>query len=203
MGLGRSRLWDAGKRFARRLYHLTHGRASSIRSSCASVHAVYGASSRIGEGVFVDKDVIIGDYSYVNRDSTVEKCDIGRYCSISSGVRINPWNHDLRHCSTSPYLGGSDKDIRERVMIGDDVLISVNVVVLSGVRLATGAVVAAGAVVTKDVEPYEIVGGVPAKHIGWRFDASQREALLKTKGLKGKPETARLKLEQALCHESK
>lgn len=203
MGLGSSWLWDSGKRLARRFYHLAHGRASSIRSSRASVHAVYGCQVRIGGGSFVDKDVVIGDYSYVNRDSTVEKCDIGRYCSISSGVRINPWNHNLKHCSTSPTLGGSDKDLRERVTIEDDVLISVNVVVLSGVRLATGAVVAAGAVVTKDVEPYEIVGGVPAKHIGWRFDASQREALLKTQGLKEGPTTARAKLEAALCFGAK
>jgi len=62
-------------------------------------------------------------------------------------------------------------------VIGHDVLISLNAIVLSGVTVGNGAVIGAGAVVTKDVKPYEIVGGVPAKHIGWRFEEMEREML--------------------------
>ena len=56
-------------------------------------------------------------------------------------------------------------------------MISLNCVILEGVEIGDGAVIGAGAVVTKSVEPYEIVGGVPAKHIGWRFDESERELI--------------------------
>lgn len=163
-------LWDVIKRAYRRLWFVFHGRGGAIQSSRASTHARYGRAARIGVNTVVDKDVRIGSYSYVNRDSVIEKCDIGAYCSISSGVRINPWVHDIKAPSTSPSLDGSSVDLRKRVFVGDDVLISVNAVILSGVRLEQGCVVAAGAVVTKDVLPYEVVGGVPAKHIGWRFE---------------------------------
>lgn len=59
---------------------------------------------------------------------------------------------------------------REKVIIGNDVLISLNVIVLEGVTIGNGAIIGAGAVVTRDVKPYEIVGGIPAKHIKFRFD---------------------------------
>lgn len=190
MRLGGLWVWDIAKRISRKVFFLATGKVFTIRSSRASVHAQYGTSVKIGTGSVVDRDVAIGAYSYVNRDSTLEKCIIGRYCSISSGVRINPWNHDLRHVSTSPILGGSSKDLRETVVIEDDVLISVNVVILSGVRLGTGSVIAAGAVVTKDVAPYEIVGGVPAKHLGWRFDEAVRNRLINSGGLQLPPKYA-------------
>lgn len=190
MPLGNLWIWDIGKRAARKAFFLIKGRAIDIKSSRASVHAHYGTAVKVGAGAVIDRDVVIGDYSYVNRDSTVEKCVIGRYCSISSGVRINPWNHDLRHASTSPILGGSTNDLRDQVSIDDDVLISVNAVILSGVRIGTGGVVAAGAVVTNDVKPYEIVGGVPAKHIGWRFDEQTRERLVNSDGLSLAPSEA-------------
>lgn len=199
MRLGSLWVWDIAKRIFRKAFFLATGRVFDIWSSRASVHARYGTAVKIGVGSVVDRDVAIGAYSYVNRDSTVEKCVIGRYCSISSGVRINPWNHNLNHVSTSPILGGSSEDLRETVEIEDDVLISVNVVVLSGVHLGTGSVVAAGAVVTKDVAPYEIVGGVPAKHIGWRFDESVRTCLIDSGGLKMPPQEALETLSEAFA----
>jgi acetyltransferase-like isoleucine patch superfamily enzyme len=63
------------------------------------------------------------------------------------------------------------------VNIGHDVWIGHGVTILPGVTIGTGAVVGAGAVVSKDVEPYEIVGGVPARHIRWRFEKPEAEAL--------------------------
>ena len=76
---------------------------------------------------------------------------------------------------------------RAPVVIGHDVLISLNAVILKGVHIGNGAVIGAGAVVTKDIEPYEIVGGVPAKHIGWRFDPETRERIEQSKWWEKEP----------------
>ena len=107
---------------------------------------------------------------------------MGKFCSISSGVFINPYEHDYTVITTHPIIRkGISDNSRPIVFIGNDVLISLNVVITSGVTIGDGAVIGAGAVVTKDVKPYEIVGGVPAKHIKWRFDESKRSRLLEQK----------------------
>jgi len=69
--------------------------------------------------------------------------------------------------------------VRGPVVIGNDVWVGYEALILSGVTIGDGSIVAARALVRKDVEPYEIVGGNPAKHIGWRFDEPIREALLR------------------------
>lgn len=133
---------------------------------------------------------------------------IGRYCSINTTARIWN-NHSLDAITTSPildYPGFYDWELypeRQRfvekygkhkenhpfenseirnnkpVTIGNDVWIGANVVILPGVNISDGAVIAAGAVVTKDVEPYAIVGGVPAKVIRYRFSEENIKKLLK------------------------
>lgn len=102
---------------------------------------------------------------------------IGRYCSIASGVRFLGANHPIANFSTSAIfynklLGYNVKDIqRHDLMIEDDVWIGLNVCITCGCkRIGRGAIIGAGSVVTKDVEPYTIVGGVPAKFIRKRFD---------------------------------
>ncbi len=111
--------------------------------------------------------------SYINKTSSVENCEIGNLCSISSGVYINLFEHELSKRTTHFFAGGP-RAKRCKVKIGHDVPISLNEIVLEEVNIGNGAVIAAGAVVTKDVEPYEIVGGVPSKHISWRFDEVER-----------------------------
>lgn len=105
------------------------------------------------------------------------KITIGRYCSIASGVRFLGANHPIDHFSTSAIfynksLGYDVKDIqRYDLIIEDDVWIGLNVCITCGCkRIGRGAIIGAGSVVTKDVEPYTIVGGVPAKVIRKRFD---------------------------------
>ena len=112
---------------------------------------------------------------------------IGAYCSISSNVKIYlGGHHRIDWVSSYPFtaffneakdisdFGGSNGD----VIIGSDVWIAANVTILSGVHVGHGAVIANGAVVTKDVQAYEVVGGNPAKHIRFRFEAPIVKALL-------------------------
>lgn len=104
------------------------------------------------------------------------KLKIGNYCSIASGVMfILGADHALRHISTYPFkvkCMGENVEAASKgdIVIEDDVWIGYGATIMSGVHIGQGAVVAAGAVVTKDVPPYAVVGGVPAKVIKYRFD---------------------------------
>jgi len=127
----------------------------------------------------------MGRYTYVGNGSTVFGAELGRFCSIGPGVRIGLGIHPVDHVSTSPVFyshqnvfgatwapQGAIVDEFHKVIIGHDVWIGANALVMGGVRIGHGAIVGAGAVVTKDVEPYTIVGGVPAK---WIKDRLPRE----------------------------
>ena len=168
-----------------RQYNRIH--QTNIRSDDASLKARYGNGVSIADTVIVSSDVSIGKYSYVSPHSTLENCTVGNYCSISAGVNICPGEHDLYAISTHPLFARDEIPKRAPVVIGHDVLISLNAVILKGVHIGNGAVIGAGAVVTKDVEPYEIVGGVPAKHIGWRFDPETRERIEQSKWWEKEP----------------
>lgn len=141
----------------------------------------------------------IGAFSYIGLESTVEFTRIGRYCSIAPNVTLGPAEHNLNNFSTHPFADGNSGPLyrsaeflaiqtliprphagRGLVNIGHDVWIGTNVVVRKGVNIGNGAVVAAGSVVVRDVSPYEIVGGVPARTIRYRFEPSVVERLLKS-----------------------
>jgi len=124
----------------------------------------------------------IGDYTYVNRDCILDAAGgltIGNSVSISYRCNIMNGGHDMN----SPSFEGRHRPI----VICDYVWIGVGATILQGVRIGEGAVVAAGAVVTKDVDPYTVVGGCPAKVIGKRnehlsykcYDAKHRRFILK------------------------
>lgn len=123
-----------------------------------------------------------------------DKLKIGKFCSIACGATFlfTSANHTLRSLSTYPFpiffeeWGLDKKDIRSAwdnkgdIVIGNDVWIGYQAVILSGVTVGDGAIIGARALVTKDVPPYTIVGGVPAKPIRKRFDQAtiaQLEAL--------------------------
>lgn len=117
-----------------------------------------------------------------NRDS---KLEIGHFCSIAPGVTfILSADHPTDKVSTFPFkvkimgeaLEGTSKG---DIIVGDDVWIGYGATIMSGVKIGQGAVIAAGAVVTKDVPPYAIVGGVPAKIIKYRFSEEQISELIK------------------------
>lgn len=151
-------------------------------------------------------DATIGAFTYFV-DGSVYYTDIGRYCSIARGIVIGPGSHPMDWLSTHPFqfrndfrfkVGASfngaeayashkmDRQQRaastiRRVTIGNDVWIANGAFILPGVTVGDGAVIAAQAVVTRDVEPYTIVGGNPAKVIKKRFDDATIERLLRVK----------------------
>ena len=112
------------------------------------------------------------------------KLKIGSYCSIAGGtVFLLGGEHNISTISTYPFkskLYGVEREAGSKgnIIINDDVWIGENALICSGVTIGQGAIVAAGAVVTKDVEPYAIVGGNPARIIKYRFDESLRKKLL-------------------------
>jgi len=129
-----------------------------------------GVLTLLGKGVRIGANSNLGDYNYVNG---VGGLTIGENVLIGQFVSFHPQNH---------VIDDPDRPIKEQgtteqgIVVEDDVWIGARVTVLDGVRIGRGAVVAAGAVVTRDVPPYAIVGGVPARIIKWRRPPEAGEA---------------------------
>ena len=137
-----------------------------------------------------EKNNVLYQYS-INRDRLI----IGKFCSIACGAKfiLNSANHSLSSLSTYPFpiffeeWNLDVKNITEAwdnkgdIVIGNDVWIGYEAVILAGVTIGDGAVIGARAVVTKDIPPYTIVGGVPAKPIRKRFTQETIDLLLKIK----------------------
>jgi acetyltransferase-like isoleucine patch superfamily enzyme len=131
-------------------------------------------------------NVKVGYRSYANETMIRSATTIGRYCSIGRRCTINAAQHPTDWLSSHPLFFSADnaysRPYREQhlpLTIGNDVWIGDNAVIMGGVTIGDGAVIGAGAVVTKDVEPYQIVGGVPAKHLRYRFEQDIVDELLK------------------------
>lgn len=138
-------------------------------------------------------DSTLGKYSYVGYDSLIVKSIVGSYCSLAEGIIIGGAEHPMDWVSTSPVFqnvrhSGPTKRFAKidlptvkTTTIGNDVWIGNRAIVKQGITIGDGAVIGAGAVVTKDVEPYSIVVGCPAKHIKYRFNKDVVEELLQIK----------------------
>lgn len=140
----------------------------------------------------------IGCNTYIDHDSSLPNCSIGRYCSIGPKVHVVVPTHPTKtFVSTSPVFYSTAKQCGasyvktnkfneilsidgRNAIIGNDVWLGQGVTLIGGIRVGDGAIVAMNAVVTKDVPPYSIVGGVPAKIIKQRFNEEQVNALLKS-----------------------
>lgn len=125
----------------------------------------------------------IGEHSYSFASYIMRGTKIGKYCSIATGVVIHPAEHDIYSVSTSPNVPGhvynDEHGWSDGAVIGNDVWIGRNAIILQSCKhIGDGAIIAAGAIVTKDVPPYAIVGGVPAKIIKYRFSPTIIRKLL-------------------------
>lgn len=134
--------------------------------------------------------VTLGDYSYIASNAQISNCVIGKFCSIGPNCCCGLGIHPTNGISTSPMfystarqngisLCSENKVVESKeTVIGHDVFIGANVTILDGVTIGDGAVVGAGAVITKDIPPYAIAVGVPAKVVKFRFDNETIEKLL-------------------------
>lgn len=181
-------------RFIYRISILRSKRVSIPSSARFNLNTNFEGFNKIGENTCVS-NATIGKYSFIGDNSFFANSQIGRFCSIASNVTIVAETHPSHtFVSTSPIFFstlGQCNDVivsqnyyderlnidGKSVIIGNDVWIGRNVLIKGGIRINDGAIVAMGAVVTKDVPPYAIVGGVPAKVIGYRFSPEEIEII--------------------------
>jgi len=144
----------------------------------------------------VDGPVYLGAYTYLGEGCLFGAARLGRFCSVGPNVTVGLGVHEVGFVSTHPFFFGAKngfnipdgigipRDFSQQkyraAIIGNDVWIGANAVIMRGVTIGDGAVIAAGAIVTKDVKPYEIVGGIPAKKIKDRFTPDVVKRLLNT-----------------------
>jgi len=159
------------------------------------------------KNIIKNPQIIVGDYTYYDDpedvynfeknvlylfDFMADKLIIGKFCQIATGVRfiMNGSNHAMGGFSTYPFkVFGEEWAIKDPMqviskgdtIIGNDVLIGNNATIMQGIKLGDGAIIGTNSLVTKNVEPYTIVGGNPAKEIRKRFDPETIDFLLTLK----------------------
>lgn len=179
-------------------------RDSSVIDSIIGNESIVGDFSRVRNSILgnyttVDRQnflecVTVGDYSYTGPWNMIFHCNIGKYCSISYGVTIGPPEHNYKRLSTHPFIYNprfgivdtenkeiKDWRLKKKISIGNDVWIGCNSVILRGVNIADGVVVGANTLVNRDVPPYAIVVGNPAKIVKYRFTGNVIQKLLDIK----------------------
>ncbi len=165
------------------------------------------------KNIIKSPQIIVGDYTYYDDPEDIynfeknvlylfdfmgDKLIIGKFCQLASGVRfiMNGSNHAMNGVSTYPFkvFGKAWKDASMDVVskgdtvIGNDVWIGNGVTVMQGIKIGDGAIIGTNSLVTKDIEPYTIVGGNPARPIRKRFDDATIEFLLELKWWDWSPE---------------
>lgn len=166
------------------------------KSICLLKNIIKNPNIEIGDYTFYhdtvnpldfEKNNVLYQY-YYNQD----KLKIGKFCSIAMGAKFifNGANHTLKSFSTYPFPLFSDEhnynpdiveawDNKGDIVIGNDVWLGYDSIIMAGVKIGDGAIIGTRALVTKDVEPYTIVGGIPAKPIRKRFNDETIELLQK------------------------
>ena len=170
--------------------------SSRYPSTCFDAGCIVDDNCSFGEGVHVAPRTHlsrckIDRYSSVGGDSHYNNCEIGSFCSLGPQVLAGLGKHPTDYVSTSAAFYSSNNsgcqlslnnhpafDEYSPIFIGHDVWIGARVLILDGIRIGHGAIIGAGAVVTHNVQPYSIVGGVPAKEIKKRFSNEIIEQLL-------------------------
>jgi acetyltransferase-like isoleucine patch superfamily enzyme len=173
-------------KYQRRFKYLRIGYLSKM------INVTFGKYNWVGNNVIMINSSV-GDFTYISDQSVISETTMGKFCSIGPNVRTAPGKHPTHTIvSTHPAIYSNPeyclknfqsidhhKPVRH-VSIGNDVWLCANVVIADGVKIGDGAVVASNSVVTADVEPFTIVGGVPARFIKKRFSDEEIEVLRKT-----------------------
>lgn len=133
-----------------------------------------------------------GEHSFCGYDCSFIRASVGRFCSIASRVVVGGARHPVEYVSTSPVFLAHKESIKKkfsrhdykwepRTVIGHDVWIGEGVFIKGGVSIGTGAVVGMGSIVTKDIPPYAIYAGNPARLVRYRFSETVIAGLLETR----------------------
>lgn len=167
------------------------GPSPTIHPTATVIQSTLGNWTEVGPRTKIT-ETTIGDYSYVVNDCNIIYTTMGNFCSIAAQTRINPGNHPieraaLHHFTYRSYqfdLAQDDDELfswrrSTPVTLGHDVWVGHGATILPGISIGTGAVIGAGSVVTKNVPPFTIVAGVPAKPIRQRFPKDVQDALLR------------------------
>lgn len=127
----------------------------------------------------------INDFVYVGNNTAINNSTIGKFCSIGPEVKIGLGKHPSHYISSFPAFFSTHKQCQitfadknyfketGKIVIGNDVWIGSNATIMYDITIGDGAIIAAGSIVTKDIEPYSIVGGVPAHQIKKRFSPDE------------------------------
>lgn len=162
-----------------------------VHPGCLIVNSSFGAWCEVGEGSRVLNSTF-GDYAYCDRLSDIANTTVGKFANIAALTRIGPTDHPMANASLHHFLYRSTSywdDIPDdaaflahrasrRTVIGPDTWLGHGAIVKPEVTIGAGAVVASGAVVTKDVAPYMIVAGVPARPMRARFGPEIADRLM-------------------------
>lgn len=181
----------------------------TIEQRCSTRHTFFEGFNKLSHDTYIPNSYI-GLYSYIGSNCILPRVHIGRYSSLGNNIKIITATHPVSHISTSPVFYSkerkyslTDRDIIDDILsidqfsakIGNDVWIGDGVMIKGGITIGDGAVIAMGSVVTKDVMPYAIVGGVPAKIIRYRFDNEWIQWLLDLEWWNLSPDVLKTKVE--------
>lgn len=161
----------------------------TIESSFLGGNLNLGKNVSLANNVRTHGDSSIGSFSYVNSNTMIFSSVIGNFCSIANDCKIGSIEHPIGFVSTNPFTFSNENifglpgmwESNKKTTLGNDVWVGNNVNIMAGVTIGDGVIIGAGAVVTKDLPPYSVAVGVPAKIIKYRFEEDIIEGLIETK----------------------